>query len=134
VPPKQFPVQSLPLNGFPPKPEIIFVRINQWVELPEPVARVAAPAVIGRIIREVSTNGVDLNVPITGEEIAVALYQACRVPTLPQGAAPAVSVVDIPNVCRTRRVPAAELGVINLCRSGNPPPRRSRLGDCYPAE
>ena len=29
VPPKQFPVSSLPLSGFPPKPEIIFVWVNQ---------------------------------------------------------------------------------------------------------
>jgi hypothetical protein len=36
VPPKQFPVQSLLLSGFPPKPEIIFVQVNQWVDLPLP--------------------------------------------------------------------------------------------------
>jgi hypothetical protein len=68
VPPKQFPVSGLPLSGFPPKPKIIFVWFNQWVPLPEPVARVAAPAVIGRTIRGVGTNGVELDVPITGEE------------------------------------------------------------------
>src|ERR687896_2218408 len=29
VHPTQFPVPSLPLSGFPPKPEMIFMRVNQ---------------------------------------------------------------------------------------------------------
>ena len=69
VHPKQVPVNRLPLSGFSPKPEIIFVRLNQRVWRAERVTMVAAPAVIGRTIREVGTNGVELNVPVTGEEI-----------------------------------------------------------------
>jgi hypothetical protein len=34
VRPKQFAVNSLPLSGFRPKPEIIFVWLNQRVPLP----------------------------------------------------------------------------------------------------
>jgi hypothetical protein len=47
VHPKQVPVNRLPLSGFPPKPEIIFVWVNQWVPLPERVTMVAAPESAG---------------------------------------------------------------------------------------
>jgi hypothetical protein len=76
VHPKQVPVNRLPLSGFCPQPEIIFVRLNQRVWLAERVARVAAPAVIGRTLPDVGTNGVELNVPVTGEEIPVTLHHA----------------------------------------------------------
>jgi hypothetical protein len=74
VHPKQVPVNRLPLSGFCPQPEIIFVRLNQRVWLVERVTMVTAPAVIGRTLRDVGTNGVELNVPVTGEEIPVTLY------------------------------------------------------------
>jgi hypothetical protein len=101
VHPKQVPVNRLPLSGFCPQPEIIFVRLNQRVWLAERVTMVAAPAVIGRTLRDVGTNGVELNVPVTDEEIPVTLHQACVISTFPQRAASAVRVVDVPHVAAT---------------------------------
>jgi hypothetical protein len=49
------------------------MRLNQLVALPERVTSISAPAVIGRTLRDVGTHGVELNVPVTGEEISVAL-------------------------------------------------------------
>jgi hypothetical protein len=81
--PKQIPVHRLSHSGFCRKPQIIFVRLNEVVPLPERVARIAAPAVIGRTLGDVGTHRVELDVPVTGEKRLLTLYQTCVIPTLP---------------------------------------------------
>jgi hypothetical protein len=41
--------------------------------------------------------------PVTNEKILLTLYQACVIPTLPQRAAAAMGVVDVPNIGAAER-------------------------------
>jgi hypothetical protein len=95
---EQRPVGALPGCVVLAQFEVEGVRGEAGVALPESVAAVAGPAVVGGVADHVGAHGVEFDIAHAGEKVGFGLDQAGFVSAFPQAAAAAVAFVDVLDV------------------------------------
>ena len=71
---------------------------DEWRGLPQRVVVVARPGVVGRIVGHVGSDGIEFDVTVAGEQIAVCIDQCSLETSFPQRAGTTVARIEAADV------------------------------------
>ncbi len=72
---KQRPIACLPVRILGSEGRVEHVRSQQWIMLAQRIASIAVPSLVGWVVHHGCTNGVELNIALTPQQVSLLLHQ-----------------------------------------------------------
>lgn len=102
--PEQFAICSLAKRWIKPKCIVEGVRADQWIDFALSIGTIARPSILGRMFDHTGPDGIELDIALARQQIALLLRQAGSESALPQSAAAAIGSVHILYIALTERL------------------------------